>query len=604
MSWRLGHARCRGTAALSLAALFCCCLILPPRAGAEPPGAEESLELLGSEASAPIQELLRWLIAGGSSWRPGLRIRMITPTERGLVTLQDRDAHRHGLLSVTLNRTLSAPDCVRNASSLVNQLPKRTREAYARSHALLHICFIEHYLVLREASAWWPFLQTLPASLSHLPLLTKLNVSELLEGSPLLGDILKHQRDLEEQYSEIVWEVPAFAQIATLAQFMFTYCVVESHSHARHHADETTPLLVPLIDLINHRSVGENLRLGYGTGDDPDLVIHIGAHKVGAGEQLFFKYSDDGEASSKFFKQFGFVDPELPVAGKIMFPLTPTHPYYYAKRTMFDQGILHTKKMLESMYGKDKEYKLTHPKAFDFPKFLMYLCKPESGGFRPFRENVARDDLIPYGRFVLFEAEPPLDTIEELHNVCDLQVKPPKCHEALSAKKEVEVERYLTGVVTEQLSRYPTSASADEERLATMQMRDAEYPYIRMRRDEKRCLGTLLGEIREAFLHPSNRTRSAGEKRSSGHEAASEAVDEVSPPNGKQELDEGKSSRRGAGTSADKFLPASDHERKMEDDEDGSDSSPVLTVFGGCLMAAFFVLALALRRWKSTRHTE
>merc|ERR1719171_2743611 len=103
--------------------------------------------------------------------------------------------------------------------------------------------------------------------------------------------------------------------------------------------------MVPLIDLVNHRSVDPNLRLGW-QGEE-FIEVNAGGHGAAAGDQLFFKYSDDDEPSSKFFKQFGFVDEHLPVGVKIQFNLRRHHPRYQEKRLMFEDGIVRAKLMWE-----------------------------------------------------------------------------------------------------------------------------------------------------------------------------------------------------------------------------------------------------------------
>merc|ERR1719272_1358136 len=68
-----------------------------------PPSMREDLQLLGSEASAPIQRMLRWLESGGATWRPGLRIRSFSAYERGLVALQPVPSLRNGLIDIPTN---------------------------------------------------------------------------------------------------------------------------------------------------------------------------------------------------------------------------------------------------------------------------------------------------------------------------------------------------------------------------------------------------------------------------------------------------------------------------------------------------------------------
>ena len=60
--------------------------------------------------------------------------------------------------------------------------------------ALIHICHMSIHLSvdlslsdqmpLKEKSRFWPYIQTLPKNLAHLPLLTDLDLDSLLKAGP------------------------------------------------------------------------------------------------------------------------------------------------------------------------------------------------------------------------------------------------------------------------------------------------------------------------------------------------------------------------------------------------------------------------------------
>eukprot|EP00929_Paragymnodinium_shiwhaense_P112214 TRINITY_DN80479_c0_g1_i1.p1 TRINITY_DN80479_c0_g1~~TRINITY_DN80479_c0_g1_i1.p1 ORF type:complete len:553 (-),score=71.90 TRINITY_DN80479_c0_g1_i1:43-1701(-) len=454
-----------------------------------------AVERLGAGATQAVREMLQWLEEGGSTWAEDLQIREIIPGERGLVTLVDRGATEENLLVVPYGRTLSHLNCLHNETSFVNRLSAKMREQFSKSHALLHICYLEHSLLLKDASEFAPFLRAMPESLGHLPLLTTLNLTALLEGSPLLIDINKHRRDLEDRYNQIVWELPEFGRLVTVDEFMYTYCSVESHSHARHDHDETIPLMVPLVDLVNHRSKSPTLRLGKLSepGKAEEVAVHMN-HGAAAGEQLFFKYSDIDEPSSKILKQFGFIDQELQIASKVAFPLQSQHPRYSEKRMLFDENLIRTKLMVERTFtGSDlEEYLRDNPGALDFPLYFLFTCGPAGEGFPARRPQSIKEELLPFARFVVLDAD--VESLKQLG--CDTSKKPPACLKVLEdAQKEEMAFKYLVKTVFTHLQRYPGPPEIDDSLLDTLPLGAVERPYIRLRRDEKRCLLRLLQEV-------------------------------------------------------------------------------------------------------------
>lgn len=459
---------------------------------AEDVGAGMAPEELGVEATPEVRTLLAWLRSGGATWRSALRIREVVPGERGIVTLHTRQAWSRDLVVVPLSLTLSPEECEQDSTSFVAKIPADLRTRLARTHALLHLCFLEHYLLRRESSRFSPYFGTMPKSLAHLPLLTTLNLTDLLQGSQLLPDIEKHQRDLEALHEEIGWELLDFKERITLEDFMLTYCMVESHSHARHEGNSTSPLMVPLIDLINHRSQGANLRLGR-TGEAGDLAVHVGRSGATAadGGELFFTYSDENEAASVFFKQFGFVDPHLQVACKIAFPLQPQHPNYEEKRVMFEDSLVQAKMMLERLGGEELLGDAAGSHYRDYPKFVIWRCDPEDGGFRARSPESARKELLPFARFVVFPRG-----MKALHEECDTSLKPPACLRPLPAAEDASAAQFLLKVALSYVRRYPGTVADDEARLRELAAsRAPAEPYLRIRRDERRCLEGLVAEV-------------------------------------------------------------------------------------------------------------
>jgi len=453
-----------------------------------------AVDELAAGATKEVRNMLKWLHAGGASWLQGVRIEEVFPGERGLVAHRSLDRRQHGVLEIPLRFAFSPEHCLHNSSTFAMQLSANFRERLSKSHALLHLCFLEHFLLLREVSEFAPYFDTLPTNLDHLPLMSPLNVTDLMMGSPLLADIQKHHRDLQNMYDEIAWQIPRFSTQISLHDFLRTYCLVESHSHARHEGNSSYPLMVPLVDLVNHRSKDYNLQLGSATGSS--ISVNVGRRAISTGEQMFFRYSDDEEASSKIFKQFGFIDDELPVVCKLAFPLRRHHPLYEEKKLMFDEGLVRVKKMILQAAGpEDLAAFGSDAKVYDFPKFVLWFCKPAHANFSVRRPQIIEEELVPFARFVVFDG-----SMSQLRADCDMKQTPPACTSPLSASQEATAIRFLLDTVQEHLKRYPTSAEDDDRTLLGQQLQPQAKPYIRMRRDEKRCLSQLARLIEPKAL--------------------------------------------------------------------------------------------------------
>lgn len=457
-------------------------------------GSTEPPSLLGDEAPEAIRRMLRWLEAKGATWKSGLRVRALAAGERGLVTVVPLSPHLQNLVDVPLSLAFSTEACAHNTSSIINKLPEQLRAGFSRSHALLHLCFLEHYVLIGNSSSFSPYFGSLPRTLDHLPLLTTLNLSVLLQGSHLLQEIDKHRQDLQQRYEEISWEVPDFGGVVSLADFMKTYCMVESRTITRHIGNDTFPLMIPLIDLINHRSRSFNIGLSW--SGPQRIPMAVKGHTVEANSQLFFRYSEIEEPASKFFKQFGFVDEDLPIGVKVTFPLRRQHPGYPEKRMLFEasrvQHALFMERTLQATEQGDIPPDIKQ-KIGEFPFHYLWLCSPAHNSFRALHPKRI-DELLAFGRFVVFEG-----SLAALQIQCDMQTKPPSCRKALAAKEEAAAGRFLLEIVAEHLSLYPSSADAADLELAKLTASSPEWPYVRVRRDEQRCLLGLETTLRELY---------------------------------------------------------------------------------------------------------
>lgn len=470
-----------------------CCFACLPIAVFSSVSMGDGADALGAESSDEIRDMLRWLERGGAVWGRGLRIREVLPGQRGLVTLNDRFAGEALELEVPLKMAISIGNCQKNGSFISSRLSSHLRQrlqwAAWGTHGLLHICLAEH-AALGDHSEFGPYLRSLPQSLDHLPLLTTLNVSTLLHGSPLLRDVTNHRRNLLSLYDEICWEFPDFGQRVVFHQFMFLFGMVESHSHGRPGDGEA--MMVPLIDLVNHRADPDlHIRSGGGGPGDERAVLRLGHRAVEADQEIFFSYAAPGESSGRFFRQFGFVDECLNVTVKLVMQFRPEDPGFEAKRLLCP--IRGSRKKLSR---KAASTTTQPPQTVD--RLVSWSCSPASQGFRPLKPSVVLDVMLPFARFVTSTANP-----EELQESCDVAKWPPACRAPLDGDSEDAAVAYLRGAAGAQLGRYPPTD--DEVELRELVARSApEAPYVRIRRDERRCLETLRDALMDLSSGPTS----------------------------------------------------------------------------------------------------
>lgn len=101
------------------------------------------------------------------------------------------------------------------------------------------------------------------------------------------------------------------------------------------------------------------------------------------------------------------------------------------------------------------------------------------------------EQLLPFARFVVFNG-----SSEELRAQCEFKKRPPQCAKPLTdASQEQVALRFVNDAIANLLRLYPTSLEDDECLLRELPPHSPERSYIRLRRDEKRCLGVLQRQV-------------------------------------------------------------------------------------------------------------
>ena len=106
---------------------------------------------------------------------------------------------------------------------------------------------------------------------------------------------------------------------------------------------------------------------------------------------------------------------------------------------------------------------------------------------------------------------------------CDLAQKPPFCGRPLAAEEEAAAMRFLLETIEEHRSRYDSHEVEEEEMaLASLPMSAPERPYLRVRRDEKRCLARLHEAAKDLAKEAGvDLSLGSGSLQPSGHETPS-----------------------------------------------------------------------------------
>ena len=153
-----------------------------------------------------------------------------------------------------------------------------------------------------EDSEWWPYLQSLPTSTSHIASAWSDEELEWLQGTSALETAREHQQEARKTYD----------QLRTLPSFTFTY---ESYAHARRlvcsrwfgyktEDGSGSSALVPLLDLINHAE-DENVLWEYDTSLQAFKLSTTTTATVSAHQPLHTSYGL--KSNSELLASYGFV---------------------------------------------------------------------------------------------------------------------------------------------------------------------------------------------------------------------------------------------------------------------------------------------------------
>jgi len=409
-------------------------------------------------------ELLDWFLRGGGALR-GVAIDVSPLEGRGLFATKDLPTGTIAVTSPT-SLTLRASVCLDKPKSKLHQLPTRVVANLAKSHVLVVLCMIE--LSDQNDPNWMPYIRATPDP-SPLPLVEAFqrDLNQTFQGSQLLREVNTKMKEVQKLYAELqdYLEKPPLASWCSETRFIRTYATVESHSHSEVVAGSAVPAMLPIIDILNHRSVGMNVELRAIDGAKQVEVRTTRAIKKG--EELYVSYlAHHAERRSSFYRQFAFDDSELPNDIKLAFNLLTSDPYYDDKKLRFPKHMIEAKKLYaELAYLLPAQKREDLPQALAFPHYLEISCDKQ---LHPQETNV-----MQFLRFVVAPRVPSED---------ECPGRPPMCPTMLDPGTETKAQRRFQQDLLKYRSEYKDFASPKAGMAA--QILD----------DERRCLDNYLAQ--------------------------------------------------------------------------------------------------------------
>eukprot|EP00658_Telonema_sp_P-2_P070282 TRINITY_DN59845_c0_g1_i1.p1 TRINITY_DN59845_c0_g1~~TRINITY_DN59845_c0_g1_i1.p1 ORF type:complete len:452 (+),score=89.38 TRINITY_DN59845_c0_g1_i1:227-1582(+) len=203
-------------------------------------------------------------------------------------------------------------------------------------------------LLLRESEPWRPYLAMLPEEL-NLPV--NYTVEELrdLKGSSTLLQLVRRQWLQLKSFQKVLKDLgtqkedlrEAFGELR-LEELIWGYSVVQSRAFRFYkEGDEMEMALVPLIDMMNHRSSPGGAEIRMSIHEDEVVVTASGDFEEGS--LLEGRYVGEAASMGSWMASYGFVDRQS------LFQAMRIDPGHLWRRAGFDlshQGVL--QELLES----------------------------------------------------------------------------------------------------------------------------------------------------------------------------------------------------------------------------------------------------------------
>ena len=152
-------------------------------------------------------------------------------------------------------------------------------------------------------SFWKPYMDVYPKDVSSFPMFYSEEDKKLLKGSPIMEQIHDEFAEIEEEYNQIVEEVPEFKEF-TLEEYAKNKTLVISRIFYVTVHGKIERIMVPLADMFNHHF--DRLGETYWQYDDKDDAFIVQAQKpISIGDPICESYGQ--KPNYRFLFYYGFL---------------------------------------------------------------------------------------------------------------------------------------------------------------------------------------------------------------------------------------------------------------------------------------------------------
>ncbi|KAF0700994.1 Aste57867_8440 [Aphanomyces stellatus] len=262
---------------------------------AEDSSAQQNVGLIDEEDSLDVGErLCRWLEANGAELSK-LRIETYAPEVRG-VHAKDAFQTKDRVMLIPLNCLITVE--MGKATEIGQKLVHL--EFAAPKHIFLMMYLLTD-MELGNGSFFKCYFDSLPSTLTNMPIFWTDDELAWLQGSHILHQIAERRAAIERDYATICRTVPEFGDRFSLERFSWARMIVCSRNFGLSINGVKTAALVPYADMLNHFRPRETSW----TFDDQAQGFTITAlHAIGQGAQVYDSYGK--KCNHRFLLNYGF----------------------------------------------------------------------------------------------------------------------------------------------------------------------------------------------------------------------------------------------------------------------------------------------------------
>ena len=170
-------------------------------------------------------------------------------------------------------------------------------DLYSPNHSLLSSFILQE--ILNPNSFWKPYLDILPDTFDNFPIFYTAADEKLLEGSPFLKIIKEKRSALKEDYENICQTVNEFSRFS-LEDYSKAMMIMSSRVFGCQIDGEKEMALVPLIDMLNHESPKQTY---WNHDEEINCFTSCAEHRIEKHKKI--SYSCGLKCNSRFLLNYG-----------------------------------------------------------------------------------------------------------------------------------------------------------------------------------------------------------------------------------------------------------------------------------------------------------